>query len=104
MISVERNIAKAVIKNVIKDLGTGDYIDNMSAKRYIRSPAFTRDLAAAGYPDELRDSLKNLVLLSKAQREISAREIIKHLNRHYRKVTAEKNPAGEAGFNPVKEE
>lgn len=64
----EHAIARKIIQQVIKDLGKGSEGDFLSAEKYVNSTTFIIHLGSSGYPLELRDTLKELVLLSKAER------------------------------------
>ena len=72
----ERTIARRVIRQTIKDLSGRDYANRTSAKRYVRSEVFVKDCHSAGYPPELLDALKEMVLLSAAERIYLSRRII----------------------------
>ena len=76
-------ISKAIIRQIIKDLG----MDNRAfywASKYIESERFSVLLVNSKYPPELLDSLKELVLLSKAQRKISSRQILAELSENHK--------------------
>ena len=81
-------LSRAVIRRVIKDLAGPDTIDYKSAVSYVEGAKITADLERAGYPNELRDSLKELVLLSQAERVFLCREITELLDETWGK----KNP------------
>lgn len=81
-------ISRAVIRSAIKDLGTGDVTHYKSAVSYVEGATFPVDCENAGYPSELRDSLKEMVLLSEAERIFLYREITALLD----KAWGKKNP------------
>ena len=81
---------RGIIRQTIKDLASNNLTDYRSAAYYVNSAMFAVDADCAGYPAELRDSLKEMVLLSQAQRLYLSRKIIKLLDQRWGK----KNPTG----------
>ena len=88
----EVRLARLVIRQTIKDLGNGDYASTITAKRYIRSEVFSVDRINAGYPPELLDTLKGMVLLSKPERKYLSQKILKFLHENWEKKTQKKPP------------
>jgi hypothetical protein len=88
----EKRLARVVIRQTIKDLGGGDYPSLITARRYIRSATFSMDRENAGYPPELLDTLKGMVLLSRAERNFLSRQILKMLHENWEKKTLKKTP------------
>ena len=76
-----RILSRAVILRAIKDLGVGNATDYKSAAMYVNGATFSVDCENAGYPSELRDSLKEMVLLSEAERIFCCREITRLLKK-----------------------
>jgi hypothetical protein len=87
-------LSRAVIRRAIKDLAGDVVADYMSAATYVNGATFSVDCENAGYPAELLDSLKAMVLLSRAERLFCQREITTLLD----KVWAKKTPR-ERGFS-----
>jgi len=73
----DTRLCQGVIRQAVKDLVKGDLTDYKSAVNYVRSAIFSVDCEKAGYPEVLRDSIKQMVLISKAQRRIYYRNITK---------------------------
>ena len=74
-----RSLSKAIIVRAIRDMCKADGAVFSAAKNYIYSDDLPKHIASAGFPNELLDTLKNAVLLSKAQRVAVAREAIQIL-------------------------
>jgi hypothetical protein len=89
MESKECLLSRAVIRRAIKDLAGSDLVDYKSAAAYVDGAIFSVDCENAGYPLGLRDSLKEMVLLSEAERIFCHREITKLLD----KAWGKKNPS-----------
>ena len=79
----EPRLSRAIIRQIIKDLGMDSYEFDL-AGWFIESERFSVLLANSKYPPELLDSLKELVLLSKAQRKISSRQILAELSENHK--------------------
>lgn len=84
----ENGLYRGIVRQTIRDLASNDLTLYKSAVDYIGSATFSSDCEKAGYPPELRDSLKEMVLRSQAQRTILCREIIQILDKSWDK----KNP------------
>lgn len=87
-------MARYIIKQAIKDIASRESRHIRSAQRYVRSRAFMNHLGLAGYPVELRDTLLEMVLVSKPQRRYMRREILRVLEREWEK----EKPLGKEGL------
>jgi len=88
--TVNCKLPRAVIRSAVKDLGSSDVTAYKSALKYLNSAIFSVDCENAGYPTELRDSLKEMVLLSQTQRIFLSQNVLRILKENW----DEKNPAG----------
>lgn len=93
----EKKLARVIIRQTIKDLAGGDYTNRMTARRYIRTAIFSSDCEKAGYPPELLDTLKGMVLLSKAERHFTSRQVLKLLHDNWEKKQPKKTPRFKGG-------
>lgn len=76
-------LSRAVIRHAIKDLGGADPVHFSIAKKYLESERFSLHRENAGYPPELLDSLKDLVLLSKVQRKFVSNQLLRMLRKNF---------------------
>jgi hypothetical protein len=72
----ERAIARKIIHQVINDFDEHNESHFLSAKQYVYSETFSEHLESSGYPIILRDTLKEMLLLSKPERQILCQEIL----------------------------
>jgi hypothetical protein len=89
MQTYECALSRAVIRRAIKDIAGDVVADYMSAATYVNGAIFSVDCENAGYPVELLESLKGMVLLSRAERIFCQREITALLDKSW----AKKNPS-----------
>ena len=69
-------LSRNIIRQKIKDLISDEYELIVDAHDYIDGDLFLLHMRCAEYPDELRDTLSDLVLRSKAAQKILGREIL----------------------------
>ena len=69
-------ISRKVIRQAISELSSPDTEMREHAKSYINSDQFLTHQQRAGYPDELHDSLKYLMLRSRAERYFLGKEVV----------------------------
>ena len=74
--AAQKRVARKIILQAIKDLNSGDERHRLSAQYYIAQELFEQDCTRSGYPPELRDTLRDSVLSSSAQRFYLFREIL----------------------------
>ena len=68
-----------VIGQAIKDLVCNHQHDRESAVKYLKSEAFIDHCQMAGYPDELRDALDEMLSLSRPQQKFVAQLVMEKL-------------------------
>lgn len=78
-----------VIKQAIKDLVCGRDTDRKAASKYLNSNAFISHCGIAGYPAGLRDTLNEMLLLSRPQQKVVVEVVMEELAK-------KKAPAGGA--------
>jgi hypothetical protein len=62
-------LVKKIIRQAFKDVTIGDERHFDDASRYINSPLLAEHIRKVGYPAELRDTLRELVLFSRSERK-----------------------------------
>lgn len=80
---LDKKVKRAVIRRAIMDLTTYDTSVVERASQYFRTLGVHRDLALANYPEGILDTVKYMVISSKAQREFIAKELLKYLDENY---------------------
>jgi|TARA_R100001480_G_scaffold142781_1_gene140385 hypothetical protein len=68
-----------VIGQAIKDLVCNHQHDREAAVKYLKSEAFIDHCQMAGYPDELRDALDEMLSLSRPQQKVVAQLVMEKL-------------------------
>ena len=74
-----RTLCRRIIGQTIRDLGKGSGKDFDQACEYINDKLFLTHQKSAGYPDELRDCLQEMVVVSEVERHYIARSVIAFL-------------------------
>ena len=74
-----QTLCRKIIKQTILDLGKGRGKDFDEAVDYIGDNLFLTHQKNAGYPDELRDCLTEMVVVSEVERHYIARSVIAFL-------------------------
>jgi hypothetical protein len=77
----DEKIARKIVEQAIRDL-TMDGSKFHASARYVFSEDFERHRQIAGYPDELIEALKALMLLSENARKVAASEVVKLLKKY----------------------
>jgi len=70
-----QRLSRKIIHQTINDLTQGAGTDYDSAKTYIESQLFETHRKVAGYPEELLECLRELVITSGARRVILSKEV-----------------------------
>jgi hypothetical protein len=81
---LEKKLTREVIRRSIRDLGGVDASHCATARIYILGDMFLKDCEISGYPPELVDTLKEMVVLSGAERRYLSREILEILDREWK--------------------
>ena len=91
MSKIYKTLYKKVIGQAIKDLVCNHDVDRKVAVKYLKSNAFMNHCNMAGYPAELRETLNEMLLLSRPQQRLVAELVMEELGK--------KKPLREEGPN-----
>jgi hypothetical protein len=71
-----RTLCRRIILQTIRDLGKGRGKDFSEAVEYINAELFLSHQVSAEYPDELRDCLQEMVVVSEVERKYISRSVL----------------------------
>lgn len=78
-------MAAAVVKTTVRDLASGDEKIFGPARTHLESSVFVGLCRCAGYPEGLLDTLRDVVQLSRTQRQALCRETLEILRNEWDK-------------------
>jgi len=87
-----------VIQQAIKDLVCNHINDREAATKYLNSKVFISHCDIAGYPAGLRDTLNEILSLSRPQQKAVMPLVMERLAQEMEELAQKKAPAGE-GLN-----
>lgn len=79
MSDIEQKVFRRVIKQAINDLASDCALHRRSAEDYLRSDRFAVDCETAGYPKGLRDTLDEMLLLTKLEQKVIRKQLFEML-------------------------
>ena len=79
MSEIYRTVYTKVIKQAIKDLVCNHSADREAAAKYLNSKVFISHCDIAGYPAGLRDTLSEMLLLSRPQQRVVVELVMEEL-------------------------
>ena len=81
MSEIYKLVYTKVIGQAIKDLVCNHDSDRKAAVKYLKSNAFMNHCDMAGYPAELRDTLNEMLFLSRPQQRLVAELVMEELGK-----------------------